>query len=247
MQKIDIALICGRRPELLYDTLHSFEEKLFRHFDVDNCYANIDPFCGDDEDGRLCRDMILDYFPNARITMPEKPSFGQAVKTVWGQVQSPLVFHLEDDWLALEDVTPERVLPYFKGVTRAAKLVCKEDKWNGVDEFHTGKRKFGIAGMTLWRQRYNMFGTGPSFFASEFIRQCSALMNPDLDPERQMRPPHNMPLHLYVRQFQCRVMPGINQPELIVDTGREWRRQRDIEKTVADGKSVWTGGRGPTL
>lgn len=242
MQTMDLALICGRRPELLYNTLYSFQKNLLGYFAVDNCYANIDPFCGDDEDGRMCRSIIRDYFPRAVINEPQTPSFGQAVKTVWSQVRSPLTFHLEDDWLALEEIRPERVLPLLEGTTRAAKLVCKEDKWNGVDQFHTGKRKMGFGGVTLWRKKYNMFGTGPSFFSSDFIRHCSTLMNPHLDPERQMRPPHNMPLHLYVRQFRCRVLPGINQPEIIVDTGREWRRDRDIAKSISDGKSVWSVG-----
>jgi hypothetical protein len=183
--KIDIALICGRRPELLEQTLSSFHERVFKNFDVAQCYANIDPFCGDAQDAVRCRSIILDYFPGAEITIPNEASFGRAVQTTWARVQSPVVLHLEDDWVVLEEIFPHHVFPVLSGSTMALQLMHKGLKWNGRDLFREVVRKRKIWGITVSRVRASVFGTAPAFFSGPFLRQCAALMRSDLDPEKQ--------------------------------------------------------------
>ena len=72
------------------------------------------------------------------------------------------------------------------------------------------------------------------------MRRCAQLMDPALDPEKQMRPPFNRPLVRYLDQFRCRLLPGKDQPDLIQDIGREWRDEHGITKSILEGKSVWT-------
>ena len=237
---IDITLICGRRPELLSQTLQSFQKMVFQHFRIDRVYVNIDPFGGDEIDHEKCRRIVLEYFPNAVISEPETASFGHAVKVVWSQVNSPFVLHLEDDWLALEPITPNRVFPLFKGRTRAVRLVTKELRWNGRDEFRRQTVKVKLLGLTIWRRKVSCFGTSPAFLSGEFVKQCSAFMISDLDPEKQQRPPHNPPLLDFTSCYECRVLPGIAQPEIIKDIGRKWRDDRGILKTVEKGRSIWS-------
>lgn len=238
--KIDISLICGRRPVLLQRTLKSFEERVFRNFEIANCYANIDPFTGSIDDGELCKALILEKFPNAKITMPASPDFGKAVKTVWSAITAPVVLHLEDDWVCLEDIKSERVFPLLNERTKVVKLVCKELNWNGTDLFYERERRYKFFKIRIWTSIASVFGTSPAFFDGDVMRHCAQLMDPALDPEKQMRPPFNRPLVRYLDQFRCRLLPGTRQPELIEDIGRDWREQRGITKTVADGKSVWT-------
>jgi hypothetical protein len=238
--KIDIALICGRRPELLRRTIASFNERVFRNFDVANCHVNIDPFGGTGEDGEACRALILERFPEARITMPAKPGFGQAVKTAWSSVTAPVVLHLEDDWICHENITPEQVFPLLEGRTKAVKLVCRELNWNGRDLFYERERRYKILKVKLWTSVASVFGTSPAFFDGDFMRRCAELMDPALDPEKQMRPPFNRPLVRYLDQFRCRLLPGNRHQNLIEDIGREWREEHGITKTVSEGRSVWT-------
>ena len=139
--KIDVSLICGRRPSLLRRTLASFDERVFRNFDIANCYANIDPFAGSADEGEICQALIRERFPDARITMPAAPGFGMAVKTAWSSSTAPAVLHLEDDWICLEDIKPEMVFPLLDGKTKAVKLVCKELNWNGTDLFYERERR----------------------------------------------------------------------------------------------------------
>jgi hypothetical protein len=169
-------------------------------------------------------------------------SFGQAVKTIWSQVNSPFVLHLEDDWVALEPITPERVFALFKGRTRAVKLVTKELQWNGRDELRRRTEKVKVLGLTIWKRKVSSFGTSPGFFSGDFVKQCSAFMLPDLDPEKQQRTHLNPPLMEFTSRYECRVLPGVGQAEIIKDIGREWRDERGMLKTVKKGRSIWSEG-----
>ncbi|RWO01808.1 hypothetical protein [Mesorhizobium sp.] len=240
---IDVTLVCGRRPELLSQTLQSFQQMVFRHFRIGGVYVNIDPFGGDEIDHEKCRSLVLGYFPNAAISEPETASFGRAVKVLWSQVKSPLVLHLEDDWLALESITPDRVFPLFKGRTRAVKLVTKELRWNGRDEIRRRTEKVKLLGLTIWKRKISSFGTSPAFFSGDFARRCSSLLMDDLDPEKQQRSHINPPLMNFTSRYECRVLPGVAQPEIIRDIGRKWRDERGISKITERGRSTWSGRR----
>jgi hypothetical protein len=238
--EIDLVLICGRRPELLATTLASFDQSVFRNFTVQTCYANIDPFAGTPEDGEACRSLIRERFPDAQITMPDTPNFGLAVKSTWSQTKSSVVLHLEDDWVCQEDILPDHVTPLFEGTTTAVKLVHKGLNWNGVDLFHQRRRRIQFFNLLLWKRVVNGFGTSPTFFLGDFLRHSARLMDPSLDPEKQMVPPFNKALNRYLEKYRCRLLPGSRQPELIRDIGRQWRDSRGIEKAIVDGRSVWT-------
>jgi hypothetical protein len=239
--KLDVTLVCGARPELLLPTLQSFQKRVFKHFDLGTCYANIDLFGGNEDDRKACREIIQQHFKSVKITEPATPSFGMAVKTIWSQVQSPFVLHMEDDWEVLEDITPARVLPLFVGPTRAVKLVCKELMWNGNDQYYERTRKYRMFGLIVWKslRKRSIFGTSPAFFSADFVRSAAMMMDPSLDPEKQMRPKNNPQLAAYVEQFRCKLLPGLAQQNIIRDTGRDWRSERGIEKVIVAGRSVW--------
>ncbi len=109
VKETDIALIlvAGRRPELLKRTLRSFGEKVFDNFRIVGVFANIDPFMGTAEDGEACKKIILDRFPSAEISAPATPDFSEAVRSLWSKPRQPYFFHLEDDWLVLDDPPSE--------------------------------------------------------------------------------------------------------------------------------------------
>jgi hypothetical protein len=239
LMKLDVALICGCRPDLLARTLESFEVKVFRNFDIATCHANVDPFGGSGSDRDACKLIIQQYFPSAIISTPEAPSFGQAVKTVWSQIDAPIAFHLEDDWIALRSIYPEEVEPLLRGSTRAVRLLSRHMSWNGASGFHERIGRYKWKGLTYRWVRTGAFGTSPGFWVGEFARRCAALLNADLDPEKQMRPAHNRQLFDYMHQFRCRVLHGEDQAEIIQDIGRKWREDRKIRKVVFRGASVW--------
>ncbi len=151
-----------------------------------------------------------------------------------------LVFHLEDDWLLNEPLGPDDILPLMIGDTRSVAPVAVELGWNGRDDFNVRRKKVRFLGIPVARRAFNVFGTSPRFFDGNFVRRCADLMDPSLDPEKQMRPPGNPALIAYQQPFRCRMLPGRTRIDLITDIGRAWRDTRGIEKVVAKGVSTWT-------
>lgn len=240
MQDIDVTLISGRRPDLLERTLRSFAQGLFHNFKINRFIANIDPFAGDQYDHARCRALIRGVFPHAILIEPDEPSFGLAVKQAWLKTSAKVIFHLEDDWLLKEAVTPDDVFPVLTGETKAVQLVSKELQWDG-SLFKIRKKTKRFLGIPFGKTVINIFGTSPGFWDGDVARHCAALMDPVLDPEKQMRPPFNPPLSSYLNRFQCRVLAGKAGSELIYDIGREWRENHGLTKKVINGRSVWHG------
>lgn len=240
-EAIDITIVSGCRPDLLERTLASFHDGLFRNFEIGGVYANIDPVFGGESERHQCRAAILDRFPKAVIREPEQASFGAAVKHVWGQTGLGTVFHLEDDWLLSAPVTPEEIAPLLVGDTRAVVLVAQVHGWNGRDIYNFRRKKRRVLGIPVGRYDFNVFSTSPQFIDGEFARRCADLMDPAFDPEKQMRPPGNRALIRYINEYRCRLLPGPDGTDRIIDIGRAWRAERGIEKSVAGGVSTWTG------
>ena len=237
--RLNVTIVSGRRPDLLARTLASFSQRVFRHFELDQVFVNLDPFAGDEDDHADCLNVISRHFPHAMVFQPETPNFGAAVKRLWTALPDGLAFHLEDDWTVREDITPGRVLPLMQGATRAVAPLSAEHKWNGRSVFKTHKVRTKLFGITLWRREAGTFGTSPRFIDGRFARRCGELMNPDLNPERQMYLPHNKPLHDFMAPFANRLLPAEDGGPLIVDIGRDWRRTQGITKIVEGGETRW--------
>ncbi len=109
MDAIDVSIVAGRRPDLLERTLASFEENLFRNFEIARVIANIDPIFGDEADHLKCIDLIRAMDSDALVSEPEEPGFGAAVKRTWSSTQASVILHLEDDWLLNYPITPKDI------------------------------------------------------------------------------------------------------------------------------------------
>ena len=258
---IDITLVAGRRPDLLRETLVSFNRWCFPNFQFGNIFANIDPFCGTDNDGDLCEELIIHYFPNASITRPENPSLGQAVKTLWGKIESPYALHLEDDWLLLGPLTPDRVFPLFTGQTKMVTLMNaqnnpkrgnkrKRAKITGVVisdvvknnvRYCVGCKRIRFI-PTLFIPKHPIFATSPSFIDGVFARDYAQLIDPNRDPEKQNRWNGGNPaIFSYLQPFRCALLSSNRKGEknVIQDIGIDWRERRGIIKEVREGVSIW--------
>jgi hypothetical protein len=236
---IDVTLVSGRRPELLRRTLASFDAGLFSRFRIGRFIANLDPIFGDASDHAACLGAIRERFPEAEVFEPKAAGFGAAVKRIWAATTAALVFHLEDDWALNEAIDPARIAALMTGTTRAVALVSREMGWNGSDAFNRRRKKVRVLGIPVRSQEFEVFGTSPRFLEGDFARRCAALMDPDLDPEKQMRPPGNRALISFLQAYRCRFLTPTTGDEVITDIGREWRDARGIEKVVAKGESHW--------
>jgi hypothetical protein len=238
MPSLDVTLVSGRRPELLARTLDSFSKGLFRNFEINKFIVNIDPFAGNEDDHDRCRTLITNLYSDSVIIEPVAPSFGRAVKRTWLNSSADFIFHLEDDWILCDTLHPEDVFPLFDSETKAAKLVSAECNLHR-SPFQVYQKTKRFLGIPVGRTVFNEFSTSPGFWDGEVAREFAMLINPDLDPEKQIRPQFNLALFTFLNQYRCRFIPSKSGGILIKDIGREWRREKGLEKIVLNGRSIW--------
>lgn len=239
---LEVVVVAGRRPDLLGPTLASFQSHLFRHFNVVRVQVNIDPFGGDEAAHLQCRDLVSAQFECPVLHEPTTAGFTAAVRRLWSGVQTERVFHLEDDWLANEDVTPERVAALGQGGVASVALQCKEHGWTQQTTRMVRKNRRRILGLPIGGPPVPVFGTSPRFLTGAFARGCAQRMDLRLDPEKQMRDNLNPALCTYIAGFASEILLGQNGGMLITDIGRAWRDERNLQKVVSRGVSKWVQG-----
>ena len=239
--KIDLTLVCGARPELIARTLESFSEKVFKNFNVVHVFANIDQFQGGVSEVAQVRSIVESYFPHAIVRTPSQPSFTNAVKWLWGQVQSDHCLHLEDDWLADAEILSNMVMPAFVGNVAQVSIGTLNKHWRHRYPFHcrTEHRRFlGIRFGSRLLKDEPIFTTSPSFITREFAQTCARLMDPQLDPEKQLYNNANIPLREYTRTLRNMIL-GRGPNYLIRDIGRDYRGKHNLKKVFINGQSHW--------
>ncbi len=233
-------MICGRRPSLLAQTLDSFSAKMFTHFRFDTVIANIDPFMGDTAAGDDCAALIRARFPDALVLRPEVAGFAAAVKRAWSATTSDYVFHMEDDWTAREDITPQ---PFFDLLApddvQAVTLVCATKHTRGLPHQTYRRITRGPRGYVIGDQLINAFSTSPGMFKGPFLRAAAALLDPAFDPEKQFYKGLNPALEALALPNRCMFLRGASQREAIDDIGRDYRDQMGLTKAFVDGQAVW--------
>lgn len=237
---MDITIVCGRRPELLAQTLASFHDGLLRNFPIGNVYANIDPFCGTEAEGDVCEALLRERFAAVEIRRPATASFGMAVKHLWQQPKSPYFLHLEDDWEVLHPVTPEIIEPRLTGKVVQIQL-SKLDRHYlpKTYSYRTSWRSFlGVKFTKRVHLDRPLFGTSPSFIVSDFARRCAELMDPDRDPEKQLYTGETE-LAAFTRAYLNHPLVGPGRQAVVRDLGRPWLARQGIEKQIVNGVSVW--------
>jgi hypothetical protein len=241
---IEVTIVAARRPALLARTLESFQANLFRHFQISRALINIDPVWGGQKDADECAALARKHFQEAAIFAPETAGFTAAVKRVWSNSRADFIFHLEDDWILNEEITPAILEKFNDPAIAQISLVSKEKNWDRSrrGDFHYVKRRSTLLGPIKlpWRAKVTAFTTSPAFTRGDFARRWARLMDEKLDPEKQSYMAINAPLEKYVRPFRNYLYPGKINEITITDTGRQWREAQNIEKKIIDGNSVWT-------
>ncbi|WP_284776270.1 hypothetical protein [Agrobacterium sp. lyk4-40-TYG-31] len=236
---IDITIVAGRRPDLLERTLESFSQNAFKFHRVVNVYANIDPIFGTPDDEAQCISLLKRYFPAPIIYTPEKAGFGAAVKRLWQATSADYVFHLEDDWIAL-DTLDARVEACFNDKVKQVSFHSASQNWDikKRGHLHRGKHYWKFAGIRVPRGTYTKFTTSPSVLDGKVARSSAELMDPAFDPEKQFYSNVNKKLEQHIAPFENYIFSPGGVP-VVEDTGRDWREQRGIQKKIVNAASSW--------
>lgn len=244
MKKIDVCIVSTRRPELLRQTLASFQEKLFKHFLIGKAIINIDPIFGNDEHQKEVVAISKEYFPEIVIHEPVSAGFCAAVKRNWETTVSDVVLHMEDDWVLECEVTEPALDGFWEPTTKQVTLHTRHKNWDIAKKgpFHFKKRYKSVLGVNLpFYVKRPCFTTSPSFIDGEFARCAAALMDVKYDPEKQFYSKVNQALENYVANFRSKLFSP-NGKDVVRDIGREWRDSRGIQKIIKNSASEWTSG-----
>jgi len=220
--EIDVSIVAARRPELLELTLRSFHHNLLRHLRVRRLFVNIDPIWGSEADAEAVRAVCEQYFSDVVFHEPDEPNFCAAVQWCWSQSDREWFLHLEDDWCLIWRIDVQRLAHEMR-----------DAKVGQISFFNHGK---------AWRRGVwsRKFTTSPSLVRSAVGRAAAERMNTDWDPEKQLYDGRNPALMEAISGYRHRFHGSRFAPKCIVDTGREWRMARSIEKNRAYGVSTWT-------
>ncbi|MGL4237999.1 hypothetical protein [Tabrizicola sp.] len=238
MLDYDVTLIAGHREALLARTLASFATEVFPNFPIRRLIANIDPFMGDAAEGDRCEALVRSYFPDATIFRPETPEFASAVIRTWAATTAPRVLHLEDDWIALEPITAERVESLFRRKVSAVTFLNASKRTRGF-RHQTVRRVTKEGDQVIEDISINAFSTSPGVFDGDFLREAARRMKPGLDPEKQFFDRTNPELEEHALERRCMFMKGQQSRMLIEDIGRAARQKAGLMKLYRDGTSVW--------
>lgn len=243
MSNIELTVVAARRNALLRDTLNSFHARMFRNFRFDRVSVNIDPLWGDQKEESECVATVKSLFPNAVIYTPEKANHCSAVKRLWTNSQSQFLFHMEDDWNLLENIDPSILNLFSDPKIAQVSLMTKEKNWarSRRGDFHFVKRRPKLFGIipSPFRKTIPAFTTSPSFIRGDFARHWAHLLDEAFDPEKQGYSQVNAPLERFTANYRNYIYSGKHFDNLIIDTGRDWRAARHIEKIIVEGKATW--------
>ena len=240
MKKLNICLVAARRPELVRRTLQSFDRHLFRFCQVNQVRVNLDPIFGSKEDEAEVVRLVRSIFPDAEINIPSQPGFTVAVQWLWSSMDDGAFLHLEDDWVCLEDIPVETCINDLDEKTRMILLLSETHGERGKNRESVRIRKQKLLGLTYKRTAVPTFGTSPSITDGSFARTASALLDCDLDPEKQMRDQRNPELIEFLSGYRCLFQASADGHPLIQDIGRAWQRDNGVEKHVNAGVSKWS-------
>jgi hypothetical protein len=212
MKRIDITTTSTIRPKLLERTLCSFRENLF--FDDEIKYRlviNIDPI-GEECEISEVEKIAKFFFPDHLINIPIAPSFARAVIWCWKNTVAPYIFHLEDDWELLVKTDLKRMIE-----------ILENNKKNNLVSLRLSKdyvkpKRLDEGGFAYW----DKISLNPSLLTGEFARSIIRYMNPNLNPEKQLRIGSGQTRSDFISKLTFGVYLENGRDACVKDIGRDW-------------------------
>lgn len=238
-RNIELTLIAGARPDLLKTTI----ESLFKRTNIADLNVflrcNVDKFGGDERDVETVKCILADYFPHRVVYTPRKNSFSLAVKRLWSGVHSSYVIHMEDDWVIREPIDFESLFNLIDQKVKCVSFATAEKNLRKRPKYHSKRKYKFLPSPFEGLLRKPVFTTSPSLYDGKVLNEIGGLLNPELDPEKQMYNGKNAQIEDYLSHYRNLLYYSSSGDYAIEDIGREWHSKNDIVKTVVDGVSTW--------
>lgn len=220
--KLDVVIIATIRPEILRLTLDSFMAGLLYGYHT-RAIINIDPIGENGHTQREILDLCCSYFHSVVSRTPETPSFSDAVRWCWSQVETEFFLHLEDDWCLKRKVGPEAVL---RGFDKPDVVAVRFNL--------TRNTKFPSDGCLV---RSSSLSLNPSIFRSKYVRELLSRFDTRLDPEKQFS---SNPSSTSFPNPIFNYFGTPNDDGIVIDTGKKWRNSAALFKwDKSSSEVVW--------
>lgn len=243
MKDFDITMTATLRPDLIFKTLTSFHRYLFgSHLKNARLIINIDMVGSTTPESAVNRIIdIIHQFPFRATTIQTCPksNFAHAWQWCMDQIKSEYFFHLEDDWeliipmdfgqmMQLMDWNPSLVhlrLSQFKSTEKSLKAwshhAYRNNQFFEYDD--SIKQVDGWAGH-------------PSLNRRDFVNMARALMDIDVNPEKQIKGSWNPKMHDLIQGHRFGIYHPPNTDPAIRDMGRPWMIENGYRKA---GSKAW--------
>lgn len=248
---INITMTAIRRPELHERVLKSFCEKMFCTLKPTDpnvwlrFIINIDPI-GLDGYGTFDIAKILNKYmthPYCHVAHDSKlANFAKALHTVWNTSREEggdFTFHLEDDWELLQPVDLLNLirimqkfptlqilrLNAFGSGQKQTKNWNKYIPWNGIF-FEIPPNERGLLGFT----------GHPSLIRQSFVNEVVPQLNPNRNPEKQIKGKNPAFKHLFQDPNRYGVWGVRGKGPIVRDIGRPWMIKNGYRKK---GSKAW--------
>jgi hypothetical protein len=237
---IDLVITATLRPELLKITLDTHYKYLFKDRTKDiNLIMNIDCLGVNSTKeqqkkiGEIFKIIDQYNFRSDDIYISNEPHFGRAFCRCMKKTQSEFVFNLEEDWQLLYPVDFERMIELMENEEKLVHL--RLSAFSSENGYCKNWNRF-----LFWNGKYfqvpeDLKGTigwagHPSLNKGQFMRDCLYYMNPEHNPEKQIKG-RNPYIGELIRFSNFGSFHEQNKSAAIKDIGRQWMIKNGWKKS----------------
>jgi hypothetical protein len=207
------------RPKVLYKTYSSLK-KYVTDLDFKNTelYINIDPLPNNKDPTEVVK-VAKSFFGKVIFNIPEKANFPSALNWLWSQTDSDFIFHLEDDWEFVSDISIKKMLKCFKSDIEMVQLKRKSSAYQG------------------------MVGLTPCIMSKRFYKNFAGNLKLDRNPEMQIMQRVSkkyIPKENESKLTNAKVYVFPTKSYVVKDIGREWLKKSKYSRPAYSDFVSWS-------
>jgi hypothetical protein len=152
------------RPDIINLTYKSFSKNL-KGVDLKQCrlFINVDPL----PEGAIKKGVIKiarKYFKEVHYNYAKVGNFTAACNWIWSHADTPFIFHLEDDWELVREISVKKMLKYFDKHSDLLQVVLR-----------------------AYRYPYRSVALSPGIMHERLYKAVAGKLRENKNPESQMR------------------------------------------------------------
>lgn len=220
MVRVDFSTTAMARPDVLDMTYWSFSNNL-KDINLKDCrlFINIEPLPVDVDRNEVIK-VAEGYFGEVHANCPNKANFTAACNWLWSNADAEYIFHLEDDWCLIKEISIKSLLRPFKGNPKLLEVALR-----------------------AYPYVYKVCPLSPNVMHERYYKAIAGKLDESLNPEIQLRGKKfgiDMPDKTSYKG-KVYVYPEDFNDIVVKDIGRKWMKSSKYKKggSVKAGFTTW--------